>query len=169
MSMKNSDEIIVTEYEWEQIEENFPSEDEVECENYEHIKSETLPFIAQNDSKSLKNKKNRKYPKTNPNRFYDTCSKNGFNQHTTKKRFLLYIFVGISFIILTHQMTLLSHPSRIYIVSGWEPNQTRNVSDYIFPEKNTIITDAINICNKNDGNIFLLIIVSSSAENFDAR
>lgn len=158
MSIKKNSRIIVTEYELEQTEDSVLNEDE--------SKSEKFPFIAQND---LKKNAKRKYPKNNSICFNESYYKTIFNQRTKKKRFFLYIIVGIFFIILTHQMSLVSHPSRIYIVSGWEPNQTRNVSDYIFPDKNTIITDVNNICNETDENIFLLIIVSSSAENIDAR
>lgn len=74
--------------------------------------------------------------------------------------FLLFVHV----IIFSNVKNLQSKRE----VLGWSKNTSRETSDYIFPNENTTLIEPPNLCRTNES-IFLLIVVCSSAGNFEAR
>lgn len=52
-------------------------------------------------------------------------------------------------------------------IPGWNFNTSRETVDYVIPNANTTLIDPIQVCSGNK--IFLLVVVCSSAGNFDAR
>lgn len=59
--------------------------------------------------------------------------------------------------------------SHIAILPGWGLNATRFIPYYILPNQNTTLIDPVHICGNDARPILLLIIVCSSARNFEAR
>lgn len=51
---------------------------------------------------------------------------------------------------------------------NWGYNTSRNTSDYVLPKRDTVMVHPRNVCDSNN-NFFLLIMVSSSLGNFEAR
>lgn len=62
-------------------------------------------------------------------------------------------------------------------IAGWGLNTSRATVDYVLPEENTTLIDPLNVCTTEErsglveesGKVFLLIVVCSSARNFEAR
>lgn len=52
-------------------------------------------------------------------------------------------------------------------IPGWNFNTSRETVDYVIPNANTTLIDPVQVCSGNK--IFLLVVVCSSAGNFDAR
>ncbi|XP_031639478.1 beta-1,3-galactosyltransferase 1-like [Contarinia nasturtii] len=53
-------------------------------------------------------------------------------------------------------------------VSGWDRNQSRSIPFYILPDENTTILEPSSLC-KGNSPILLLIVICSSADNFEIR
>lgn len=51
-------------------------------------------------------------------------------------------------------------------ISGWDRNTTRDTATYVFPHVNTTIIEPVNGCSSKR---FLLVIVCSSAVNYETR
>lgn len=53
-------------------------------------------------------------------------------------------------------------------LSNWGYNISRNTSDYVLPNEQTVMVQPRNVCDSSN-NFFLLIMVSSALGNFQAR
>lgn len=58
--------------------------------------------------------------------------------------------------------------ARAATIPGWDRNTTRDIPYYILPHLNTTLIEPAQICTATD-NILVLIVVCSSAENFENR
>lgn len=54
-------------------------------------------------------------------------------------------------------------------VAGWPQNTSREIKNYIHPNKNTTLIEPWAVCKSPSSPIFLLIIVCSSPFNLEAR
>lgn len=80
-------------------------------------------------------------------------------------------FLTIVFLVLLSIHILIFNNVKIYSrreVPGWSHNTSRETTDYILPNDNTTIIEPPTLCREPDP-IFLLIVVCSSASNFEAR
>lgn len=73
--------------------------------------------------------------------------------------------VLLSVYILVFNILVISTQN---VVRGWLYNSSRWASDYILPDENTTLHEPPHLCRELDP-IFLLIVVSSSANNVEAR
>jgi hypothetical protein len=64
-----------------------------------------------------------------------------------------------------HRKVNLSEPE----VEGWYRNTSRETTDYIRPNDNTTILMPSNLCPSSSDPLFILIVVSSTAENLKDR
>lgn len=115
--------------------------------------SDSDPLILEK-STSLK----RRLPKYNSN--------NNFRM----KHHRILIFSSIFVLLLFIHLIIFSNV-KINIkkeVAGWSKNTSRDIADYILPNLNTTLIDS-NVCHANEDPLLLLIVVCSSADNFDAR
>lgn len=83
----------------------------------------------------------------------------------------ILIISAVFLVLLSIHILLINHV-KIYSrreVAGWSLNTSRETSDYIFPNENTTIIEPPTLCRESDPLIFLLIVVCSSANNFEAR
>lgn len=81
--------------------------------------------------------------------------------------------VGITlvFLVLVSVHILIFNNVKIYSrreVQGWSQNQSRLTTDYILPNENTTLIEPA-VCRSDNDPVFLLIVVCSSASNFEAR
>uniref|UniRef100_A0A8W7PRS2 Hexosyltransferase n=1 Tax=Anopheles coluzzii TaxID=1518534 RepID=A0A8W7PRS2_ANOCL len=97
--------------------------------------------------------------------------------------FCMKIFLGLCFsalIMCTVFMNIISTGNdrgRVGTIAGWGLNTSRATVDYVLPEENTTLIDPLNVCTTEErsglveesGKVFLLIVVCSSARNFEAR
>jgi hypothetical protein len=62
-----------------------------------------------------------------------------------------------------------SHPpADDHELAGWSRKTSRNLADYIFPDKITALIEPASLC-RDQKSVFLLIVVCSSLKNFKAR
>lgn len=90
--------------------------------------------------------------------------------HNTNMRHRI-LFLTIVFLLLLSIHILIFNNVKIYgrrEVEGWSHNTSRSTTDYIFPNENTTLIEPPTLCREPDP-IFLLIVVCSSANNFEAR
>lgn len=81
------------------------------------------------------------------------------------------LIVSVVFLVLLSIHVLIFNNVKIYSrreVQGWSHNTSRETTDYVLPNENTTIIEPPNLCREPEP-IFLLIVVCSSASNFDAR
>ena len=81
------------------------------------------------------------------------------------------LFITIIFLVLLSIHVLIFNNVKIYNrreVAGWSQNTSRETADYIFPNENTTLIEPPTLCRESKP-IFLLIVVCSSANNFEAR
>lgn len=79
--------------------------------------------------------------------------------------------ITIIFLVLLSIHILIFNNVKIYSrreVQGWSQNTSRETTDYILPNENTTLIEPPALCREPDP-IFLLIVVCSSANNFEAR
>lgn len=82
------------------------------------------------------------------------------------------VFFSIVFLVLLSVHILIFNNVKIYSrreVQGWSQNQSRLTTDYILPNENTTLLEPPALCRSENEPIFLLIVVCSSASNFEAR
>lgn len=76
------------------------------------------------------------------------------------------VFFSFLYIPLFHTVT----KRRSIALPGWWSNISRNVGNYVFPNRNTTIIEPSYICDsRNSEKVFILIVVCSAVHNFDAR
>uniref|UniRef100_A0A182K0K2 Hexosyltransferase n=1 Tax=Anopheles christyi TaxID=43041 RepID=A0A182K0K2_9DIPT len=96
----------------------------------------------------------------------------------TRKIFIWLCFFG--FITYTVFMSIVSNGNdrgRVGTIVGWGLNTSRATIDYVLPYENTTLIDPLNVCSTEERSglveesekVFLLIVVCSSARNFEAR
>lgn len=81
------------------------------------------------------------------------------------------LFLSIVFLVLLSIHILIFNNVKIYSrreVQGWSQNTSRETTEYILPNENTTLIEPPFLCREPDP-IFLLIVVCSSASNFEAR
>ncbi|XP_055615968.1 uncharacterized protein LOC129762027 [Toxorhynchites rutilus septentrionalis] len=101
----------------------------------------------------------------------------GGNSCTRNRIFVCAIGLFSFFTLLMMNLPLGSEKGRSGTIPGWSVNTSRLTVNYVLPSENTTIIDPLNVCateeRNGDGNenekVFLLIVVCSSARNFDAR
>lgn len=82
------------------------------------------------------------------------------------------LFFTIVFLVLLSVHILIFNNVKMYSrreVQGWSQNQSRLTTDYILPNENTTLIEPPALCRNENEPIFLLIVVCSSASNFEAR
>lgn len=81
------------------------------------------------------------------------------------------LIITIIFLVLLSIHILIFNNVKIYSrreVVGWSQNTSRETTDYILPNENTTLIEPPTLC-RDPQPIFLLIVVCSSANNFEAR
>lgn len=81
------------------------------------------------------------------------------------------LFIFIIFLVLLSIHILIFNNVKVYNrreVVGWSLNTSRETTDYILPNENTTLIEPPTLCRESDP-VFLLIVVCSSANNFEAR
>lgn len=81
------------------------------------------------------------------------------------------LFFSVVFLVLLSIHILIFNNVKIYSrreVQGWSQNTSRETTDYILPNENTTLLEPPLLCREPDP-IFLLIVVCSSASQFEAR
>jgi beta-1,3-galactosyltransferase 1 len=81
------------------------------------------------------------------------------------------LFITFVFLVLLSIHILIFNNVKIYSrreVAGWSQNTSRETTDYILPNENTTLIEPPSLCREPHP-IFLLIVVCSSANNFEAR
>lgn len=81
------------------------------------------------------------------------------------------LFFTVVFLVLLSVHILIFNNVKIYSrreVQGWSQNQSRITTDYILPNENTTLLEPPALCKESEP-IFILIVVCSSASNFEAR
>jgi hypothetical protein len=81
------------------------------------------------------------------------------------------LFITIVFLVLLSIHVLIFNNVKMYSrreVQGWSMNQSRETTDYILPNENTTLIEPNLLCREPHP-IFLLVVVCSSANNFEAR
>lgn len=77
----------------------------------------------------------------------------------------------IVFLVLLSIHILIFNNVKMYSrreVAGWSHNTSRDTTEYILPNDNTTLIEPPTLCHELEP-IFLLIVVCSSANNFEAR
>lgn len=91
-----------------------------------------------------------------------------YMNHRRKPKSLYFIYSFIFFVLMYFFIAFYGGSSNeIPKIAGWNTNTSRDVSDYILPNENTTLIEPTNVCDNEK--IFLLIVVCSSADNFDSR
>lgn len=93
-------------------------------------------------------------------------------KHSTSNMKNKALLIFIVFLVLLSFHILLFNNLNVKVynrreVSGWSLNTSRATIDYILPNENTTLIDPPTICREDP--ILLLIVVCSSASNFEAR
>lgn len=78
----------------------------------------------------------------------------------------LFAFLLFIQIIISSNFKIYNHNIQ---VEGWAKNTSRETAEYILPNENTTLIEPTTLCATNTDPIFLLIVVCSSASNFEAR
>lgn len=92
---------------------------------------------------------------------------------TSKPAKVRLIFILICLVFFSFLYIPIFHTGtkrRSIALPGWWSNISRNVENYVFPNRNTTIIEPSYICDsRNSEKVFILIVVCSAAHNFDAR
>lgn len=114
-------------------------------------------------------------------RLYDITPMDRGDRHsrgsTKNKIFLFIIAFGV---IVTLWMGSISNGNdrgRVGTIVGWGLNTSRETVGYVLPYENTTLIDPLNVCTTEERSglveesekVFLMIVVCSSARNFEAR
>ncbi|XP_050072169.1 uncharacterized protein LOC126560052 [Anopheles maculipalpis] len=114
-------------------------------------------------------------------RLYDITPLDRSDRHsrgsTKNKIFLFIITVGLFGIIALGYFPNGNDRGRVGTIAGWGLNTSRETIGYVLPYENTTLIDPTNVCNAEERSglveqsekVFLLIVVCSSADNFEAR
>ncbi|XP_055587075.1 uncharacterized protein LOC129739590 [Uranotaenia lowii] len=96
----------------------------------------------------------------------------------TRNKFFMFCLALFGFAtLLMMNLPMNNEKGRIGTISGWSANTSRQTVNYVLPGENTTVIDPFNVCSHEertgDGSerekVFLLIVVCSSAGNFEAR
>ncbi|XP_055524830.1 uncharacterized protein LOC129718261 [Wyeomyia smithii] len=87
------------------------------------------------------------------------------------------VLFGCATVLLMEVVPLGSEKGRVGTIVGWSVNTSRQTVNYVLPAENTTLLEPLNVCSTeersgDDGEnekVFLLIVVCSSASNFEAR
>ncbi|KAG5676379.1 hypothetical protein PVAND_006220 [Polypedilum vanderplanki] len=120
--------------------------------------AEKEPLIEIVNSRSKSNSSSEK-------QIYNSSSSTRNSRHH-RILFISSIFALLLFVHIIIFSSVKNYNKRE--VFGWSKNKSRDISDYVFPNENTTIIEPSNLCRSPE-NIFLLIVVCSSAANFEAR
>lgn len=106
-----------------------------------------------------------------PRRILRNNSLAGPNNLAMKHRILM---ISSLFAFLLFIQIIISSNFKIYNqniqVEGWAKNTSRDTTEYILPNENTTLIEPSTLCSPSSSDpIFLLIVVCSSASNFEAR
>ncbi|XP_021710734.1 uncharacterized protein LOC5568339 isoform X1 [Aedes aegypti] len=101
----------------------------------------------------------------------------GGNNCSRNRVFLVIIAMFCFITLLLTAVPLGTDKGRVGTIAGWSVNTSRLTINYVLPAENTTIIDPLNICSteersgdgSEDEKVFLLIVVCSSAKNFEAR
>lgn len=88
------------------------------------------------------------------------------------QRAVFFVCTILIFLLLLYIPLFNNVRQRVIAIPGWNFNTSRVVSDYILPFENTTLIEPPTLCDDPqhpNKNLFLLIVVCSSAANFDAR
>lgn len=105
---------------------------------------------------------------------YDSSEINYHKLHASSRttrllrKCLLVMCLATALSVFSYVTTSMRYPSRIALLPGWNRNTTRNISEYIFPDISTTLTEPTNVCD-GDENLLLLIVVCSAPGNFEKR
>ncbi|XP_053679819.1 uncharacterized protein LOC128730765 [Anopheles nili] len=114
-------------------------------------------------------------------RLYDITPTERGERHnrgsTKNKIFLSIIAFCVLFTLLMGNFPYGNEHGRVGTIAGWGLNTSRQTIDYVFPYENTTLIDPTNVCfseeraglTEGSEKVFLLIVVCSSAANFEAR
>ena len=83
-----------------------------------------------------------------------------------KNRMVFFVIICLCTILYIVQYNHI-RDNRHEIV-GWSLNTSRDPIDYILPHENTTLIEPTNLC-KDKNPLFMIIVVCSSARNFEAR
>lgn len=81
-------------------------------------------------------------------------------------RFFMVFFGCLSFFLLFYIAICNSLINRRVALPGWGYNTSRNTADYVLPDEDTDLIKPQHVC---DSKFFLLIVVCSAINNFEAR
>ncbi|XP_058129411.1 uncharacterized protein LOC131271868 [Anopheles coustani] len=89
----------------------------------------------------------------------------------------IVLFGGIWLLALATKLPYGNSHGRVGQIAGWGVNTSRQTIDYVLPSENTTLIDPLNVCTTEERagladeseKVFLLIVVCSSAVNFEAR
>ncbi|XP_075163966.1 lactosylceramide 1,3-N-acetyl-beta-D-glucosaminyltransferase A-like isoform X2 [Haematobia irritans] len=102
---------------------------------------------------------------TNNRRKLNNVSRGGLG-----KRFIRFLFcafmIPMSLFLILYCSLFSGSSSRQYPLPDWDFDVSRNISDYVLPLNETTLLEPHNKCNDK---FFLLIIVCSGLNNFEAR
>lgn len=79
----------------------------------------------------------------------------------------IFAFLLFLHVVIFNAMCGLKNYNRREVI-GWAKNKSRDISEYVLPNENTTLIEPPSLCHGVDP-IFLLIVVCSSAGNFEAR
>uniref|UniRef100_A0A182IKR6 Galectin domain-containing protein n=1 Tax=Anopheles atroparvus TaxID=41427 RepID=A0A182IKR6_ANOAO len=93
------------------------------------------------------------------------------------KIFLVVIAFCVIFTLVIGNFPYGTNRGRVGQIAGWGVNTSRQTIDYVLPYENTTLIDPVNVCSTEERagladeseKVFLLIVVCSSAGNFEAR
>ncbi|XP_058812389.1 uncharacterized protein LOC131676957 isoform X2 [Topomyia yanbarensis] len=101
----------------------------------------------------------------------------GGNNCTRNRVFLFTMVLFCCATLLLMKVPLGNEKGRVGTIVGWSANTSRQTVNYVLPAENTTLIEPLNVCSTEertgDGSendkVFLLIVVCSSAANFEAR
>lgn len=125
--------------------------EEIDCED-----SETVNLLdASNDDEIIE---------------VETPMNNLMMRKQSKVRLIFIVICLVFFLFLYVPIFQTGTKRRSLSLPGWWSNISRNVENYVFPNRNTTIIEPSYICDsRNSEKVFILIVVCSAAHNFDAR
>uniref|UniRef100_A0A182LZ38 Hexosyltransferase n=1 Tax=Anopheles culicifacies TaxID=139723 RepID=A0A182LZ38_9DIPT len=100
------------------------------------------------------------------------CGSSKFRVYFCIVTFALATILGMQYVISNS-----NERRRVGTIAGWGLNTSRETNDYVLPSENTTLIDPPNVCTTEERSglveeskkVFLLIVVCSSAQNFEAR
>uniref|UniRef100_A0A182VZX8 ZZ-type domain-containing protein n=1 Tax=Anopheles minimus TaxID=112268 RepID=A0A182VZX8_9DIPT len=114
-------------------------------------------------------------------RLYDITPMDRGDRHnrgsTKKKKFLWIVAFCLIGMLVMSIMPNNNDRGRVGTIVGWGLNTSRETTDYVLPYENTTVIDPLNVCTNEERSglveeskkVYLLIVVCSSAQNFEAR